>query len=239
MKYKDFFNEDLIPGGKGDKANLSKFDPKQVAMGIKVEREHSNDPSKILEIVLDHLTENPAYYTKLKKSGLADELKETEECGDECQCGEEEITKDEQYELDNDVSVLSVPTRINGISLGKIIGVGKAFSGDSKKESIPVSGNVCPDKVSSTVGGDVVDKMTKPNSTGKIEKTPPLTENKTTSPQYPFNWNGGFKYPIVIGAGGKEVPFLKNDVWYLRVWDDKDKVHYLYNYSTDILEPEL
>jgi len=61
------FREDKIPGGKGDKAKPEDFDPEQVAMGIKVEMEHTNDPKIALEIAMDHLTEDPHYYTKLKK----------------------------------------------------------------------------------------------------------------------------------------------------------------------------
>lgn len=60
--------EDLIPGGKGDKEHdLSKFDPEQIAAGIKVEMEHTSDPRVALEICVDHLTEDPHYYTKLAK----------------------------------------------------------------------------------------------------------------------------------------------------------------------------
>lgn len=40
---------------------------KQLAMGIKVEKEHSKDSKVAREIALDHLRELPDYYTKLKK----------------------------------------------------------------------------------------------------------------------------------------------------------------------------
>lgn len=43
-------------------------------MGIKVEMEHTKDPEKALDIAMDHLSEDPFYYTKLKMAGLADEL---------------------------------------------------------------------------------------------------------------------------------------------------------------------
>jgi len=39
----------------------------QLAMGIKVEMEHTNDKSKASEIAHDHLFEDPKYYTKLAK----------------------------------------------------------------------------------------------------------------------------------------------------------------------------
>jgi len=40
---------------------------KQLSMGIQVELEHTDDPSMAAEIAKDHLTEDPDYYTKLKK----------------------------------------------------------------------------------------------------------------------------------------------------------------------------
>ena len=58
--------KEKLPGGLGDGKKDSDFDPEQVKMGQKVEREHSDDPAKISEIVRDHLTEDPKYYTKLK-----------------------------------------------------------------------------------------------------------------------------------------------------------------------------
>jgi hypothetical protein len=59
----------LIPGGLADKAHKkpSDFDPKQIAMGVKVEQEHTPDPKKAKEIAMDHLTEFPKYYTALDK----------------------------------------------------------------------------------------------------------------------------------------------------------------------------
>jgi len=39
-------------------------------MGIIVEAEHHLGPCMARKIALDHLTENPKYYTKLKRAGL-------------------------------------------------------------------------------------------------------------------------------------------------------------------------
>ena len=79
--------EDLIPGGEGDNKTLSDLAKKhgvdlkhmqaQLKLGLKVEMEHTNDSKKAKELSMDHLTENPNYYTKLKKAGLADELGES------------------------------------------------------------------------------------------------------------------------------------------------------------------
>jgi hypothetical protein len=63
-----------IPGGKGVGRCPKDFDPKQLAMGIKVEKEHTKSRKIATEIAMDHLSEDPRYYLKLKKSGLADEL---------------------------------------------------------------------------------------------------------------------------------------------------------------------
>jgi len=59
--------EDKIPGGLGDDRPDSDFDPEQLRMGIKVEKEHTIDAAKAKEIAKDHLSEDPRYYTKLKK----------------------------------------------------------------------------------------------------------------------------------------------------------------------------
>ena len=42
-------------------------DPKELAMGVKVEMEHTTDPEIAKRIALDHLEEIDDYYTRLKK----------------------------------------------------------------------------------------------------------------------------------------------------------------------------
>ena len=54
---------ELIPGGKGEGKSPLEFDPEQIKLGMKVEMEHTDDPMIALEITLDHLTEDPEYYT--------------------------------------------------------------------------------------------------------------------------------------------------------------------------------
>jgi hypothetical protein len=63
-----------LPGGKAHNHHLEEYDPEQLQMGYKVEREHTADPKKRLEISVDHLEDNKKYYTILRRSGLADEL---------------------------------------------------------------------------------------------------------------------------------------------------------------------
>lgn len=69
--------DDKIPGGKADKLDYSEFDPEELAMGIKVELEHTDDVEIAREIATDHLEEIPDYYTLLKKmeeeAGITDE----------------------------------------------------------------------------------------------------------------------------------------------------------------------
>jgi len=57
--------EDIIPGGKADNKTNADFNPKQLAMGKKVEMEHTDNPAMAQEIARDHLEEFPNYYTAL------------------------------------------------------------------------------------------------------------------------------------------------------------------------------
>lgn len=57
--------DNRLPGGRGDKLAPADVNPRELAMGIKVEREHTPDPGLCQEIALDHLSEDPAYYTHL------------------------------------------------------------------------------------------------------------------------------------------------------------------------------
>lgn len=59
-------HKDQIPGGMADKKKPKDFSKKQLEMGQKVEMEHTNDPTKAVEISMDHLEEFPGeYYTAL------------------------------------------------------------------------------------------------------------------------------------------------------------------------------
>lgn len=69
-----------LAGGKGDAKDISAFSSKEVEMGLKVEMEHTKDAQVAKEIVADHLSEDPSYYSKLKGSGLADELEKAGRC---------------------------------------------------------------------------------------------------------------------------------------------------------------
>ena len=60
----DSINEYITPADK------SKVDSKELKMGIEVEMEHTNDPKEAEVIALQHLAEDPKYYTKLATLGL-------------------------------------------------------------------------------------------------------------------------------------------------------------------------
>jgi hypothetical protein len=67
--FKDIRSEKFasLMGGKADKKKPSDFNPKSIAQGMKVEREHTTNKATQKEIAMDHLTEDPKYYDKLKK----------------------------------------------------------------------------------------------------------------------------------------------------------------------------
>jgi len=55
---------EILIGGKGDYKQPTEFNREQIIKGLKVEKEHTNDPMVAIEIVMDHLTEDPEYYTR-------------------------------------------------------------------------------------------------------------------------------------------------------------------------------
>jgi len=56
-----------IPGGLAKNKKPSDFDAKELLAGTKVEIEHTDSVQIAIEIAMDHLTEDPLYYQKLKK----------------------------------------------------------------------------------------------------------------------------------------------------------------------------
>ena len=66
--------ENKLPGGKGDKLSAADVDQDELSMGLSVEAEHTSDPEIAKEIALDHLSEDPHYYSKLKKTGLEEKV---------------------------------------------------------------------------------------------------------------------------------------------------------------------
>ena len=74
-------------------------DSVQLTQGIEIEMEHTTDPEEAKKIALDHLAEDPRYYTKLKKmeAGACDDVQVEEGSGPE----------EEQYKISpKDLDVL-------------------------------------------------------------------------------------------------------------------------------------
>ena len=75
--YKEFRIDESsneLVGGRGDKLSPEEVDPKELAVGIEVEKEHVGSRKDLAqEIALDHLAENPHYYSDAIRAGLVDE----------------------------------------------------------------------------------------------------------------------------------------------------------------------
>ena len=66
-------DEDVIPGEKKVGLTVDDVDPKEFLVGIEVEREHSDDLAVRRTIALQHLADNPKYYSEGMKDGIFDE----------------------------------------------------------------------------------------------------------------------------------------------------------------------
>ena len=74
-KFNEFIeHKNIIVGGKGDSLKSSDVDQEELQVGIEVELEHkAGDRDAALDVVMDHLSENPNYYKIAVSSGLIDE----------------------------------------------------------------------------------------------------------------------------------------------------------------------
>ncbi len=78
ISFKEFFLEKYKRMSAGmDEENIAKKHKvsvstikKQLKIGQRVEKEHGVNIKKAKKIAMDHLAENPKYYTKLKKAKL-------------------------------------------------------------------------------------------------------------------------------------------------------------------------
>lgn len=69
--------EDQLRGGKADGMPDQRYDQRELAKGVKVEYEHTDDFNAAKQIAKDHLEEIPDYYTRLAAmEEEAEELKE-------------------------------------------------------------------------------------------------------------------------------------------------------------------
>jgi hypothetical protein len=86
-------HKDKMKGGLADKKKPLDFDSKQLAMGIRIEMEHTNSKSVAREIAMDHLAEDPEYYTKLKEIEKYDRVDVEADGKKELDYGAEELDK--------------------------------------------------------------------------------------------------------------------------------------------------
>lgn len=59
--------QDQLPGGLADRKRPTQFPAAALQQGRSIEKEHTRSPHLQTEIAMDHLTEDPRYYQKLKK----------------------------------------------------------------------------------------------------------------------------------------------------------------------------
>lgn len=150
--YKSFgLREDSLPGGKGDETKETQVDPEQLQMGIKVEMEHTHDPDLAKEIAMDHLSEDPHYYSHLKDAGLADELPEGIH-------GETKPKLPMMQKLFSPTAIMPTP----------VIAVGVRGT----KTGLLPAGGIVDDPEKARLGGLELVKNLKPNSQGAIANTP-------------------------------------------------------------------
>ena len=71
---KKSFPGNKLKGGKGDKLSINDVDREEFKKGVKHEMEHTTDPKIAAEIALDHLAENPKYYSELDKTGIDESI---------------------------------------------------------------------------------------------------------------------------------------------------------------------
>jgi hypothetical protein len=83
---------ELISGGKGEGKSPLEFAPDQIKKGMKVEMEHTDDPMLSLEIALDHLTEDPEYYTEKETPETSAQFGAAKDAGEDD--GEDKETTD-------------------------------------------------------------------------------------------------------------------------------------------------
>jgi hypothetical protein len=206
--------EDVIPGGLAqgldltDVANKHKVDiddlMKEFAEGVKVEMEHTNNAKVAEEIALDHLFEDPKYYTKLAKveeyamyrthiqkpvdkGGLADEINE--------------LTKGQLFRGTLKIGGTPVPVEVEllGADNKKKVFVTKVINIDKKYwNRIPSNGILeIPARIFRTPGGGWY----------KI-KTPSVFETNNVSEVAKSDWH----YEIIEKIYHKVGPFGKKKI---------------------------
>jgi hypothetical protein len=98
--------EQKLEGGVGDETEESDVDDEQLEMGKETEKEHTSDKGQAKEIALDHLTEDPEYYSKLQEMESEDEedSEDMEDLGDL-----EEMPEEDEEEMEDEEGEEEMP----------------------------------------------------------------------------------------------------------------------------------
>lgn len=108
--------------------------PQELNMGRKVEMEHTDDPDVAEKIALDHLTEDPFYYTKLHLAGLADEINNDRP--------KTKKSKQKRSDLPTVVGKDNLVDKANQMKTPKGVVKIKASSNKAKKETNKTTGKI-------------------------------------------------------------------------------------------------
>ena len=101
---------DIIPGGLADNIPDSEFIPEQVAKGVEVELEHTDNLDIAKEISKDHLIENDTYYDKLEIMESDMEIEQNTENLGKIEQNSETRLEDKISSLDKDADYTQYPT---------------------------------------------------------------------------------------------------------------------------------
>lgn len=77
MRLSEFYPElptNKLTGGKSNFSLPHDIDTAELALGVQIESEHTDNPDIATKIAVDHLTEDPKYYTKLVAARLSSEF---------------------------------------------------------------------------------------------------------------------------------------------------------------------
>lgn len=128
---------DLYKPDEGKDSNHYTFpqdniDPAEFEVGMQEEQEHAEtvngDEGKIRQIVLDHLKEDPHYYSKLKRAGLVDKLDEIEDLAKNINpdlrkhCGV--CSGDDEYFDTKVIHAVNAPMPHQGANVTQIVAIG-------------------------------------------------------------------------------------------------------------------
>jgi hypothetical protein len=188
MNYKDYFRDgadknrkDVLPAG---------VDMNQLKMGIETEMEHTKDKNIAKKIALDHLKEDPKYYTKLTAAGL-------EEINDVDDIPHKPSHSDLGVNNDNGLPIvggaLAIPHLGQPIHMSKIIQVG-SLGGNTTATGV-LSGMTSCDKP-----GVAADRGGIPVKVGG-DKEPITAGGKRLDPTISSKSVGG---AVVAGGGEKQ-----------------------------------